>query len=67
VILVTHDLREATFLADTIFVMSQRPGKIVLRKEVDLPRPRELEISYTDKFNAIVYELRARIGIVRKA
>jgi len=67
VVLVTHDLREAAFLADTIFVMSQRPGKIILRKEVDLPRPRELEISYTDKFNAIVHELRARIGIIRKA
>jgi NitT/TauT family transport system ATP-binding protein len=67
VVLVTHDLREAAFLADTIFVMSQRPGKIVLRKEVDLPRPRELEISYTDRFNAIVHELRARIGIIRKA
>ena len=67
VILVTHDLREAAFLADTVFVMSPRPGKIILRKEIDLPRPRELAISYTEKFSAIVQELRGRIGNAGKA
>src|SRR5260370_42308964 len=41
VILVTHDLHEATFLADTIHVMCARPGRIVLSRLVDLPRPRD--------------------------
>ncbi|MFL9880152.1 ABC transporter ATP-binding protein [Herbaspirillum rhizosphaerae] len=65
VILVTHDLREAAFLADTIYVMSKRPGRIVARKENPLPRPRELELTYTDPFNALVHELREHIGRVR--
>ena len=66
VILVTHDLREATFLADTIYVMSKRPGRILVRKENPLPRPRDLEVTYSDKFTDIVLELREHIGRIRK-
>jgi len=67
VILVTHDLREAVFLADTVYVMSKRPGRVVARREVDLPRPRDLEITYADEFTSLVHELRERIGVIRKA
>ena len=67
VILVTHDLREATFLADTIHVMSARPGHIVMSKTIDLPRPRELEDCFKPRFIDIVHELRAKIGEVRQA
>jgi NitT/TauT family transport system ATP-binding protein len=67
VILVTHDLREAAFLADTIHVMSARPGHIVLSREVDLPRPRELDVCFEPRFTEIVHELRAKIAEVRKA
>jgi len=66
VILVTHDLREATFLADTIHVMSARPGHIVMSKAVELPRPRELEDCFKPQFIDIVHELRAKIGEVRQ-
>jgi len=62
VMLVTHDLREAVFLADTVYVMSSRPGRIVLRREVRLPRPRDLELTYTEPFQNIVHELRGLIG-----
>lgn len=65
VILVTHDLREAAFLADTIYVMSKRPGRIVARKENPLPQPRDIEVTYTDTFTALVHELREHIGRVR--
>jgi NitT/TauT family transport system ATP-binding protein len=66
VILVTHDLREATFLADTIHVMSARPGHIVMSKTIELPRPRELDVCFEPQFTDIVQELRAKIAEARQ-
>ena len=66
VILVTHDLRESVFLADTVYVMSKSPGRFVVRREIDLPRPRDLEVTYTPEFTDIVHELRGHIGAMRK-
>jgi len=66
VILVTHDLRESVFLADTVYVMSKSPGRFVVRREIDLPRPRDLEITYTQEFGDIVHELRGHIGAMRQ-
>ncbi|MFY0665186.1 MAG: ABC transporter ATP-binding protein [Natronospirillum sp.] len=65
VILVTHDLREAVFLADTVYVMSKGPGTLLARKEIDIPRPRALEVTYTDRFAGHVQELREHIGRIR--
>ena len=65
VILVTHDLRESVFLADTVYVMSKSPGRMVVRREIDLATPRDLEITYTPHFTDIVHELRGHIGAVR--
>ena len=65
VILVTHDLRESVFLADTVYVMSKSPGRFVVRREIELPRPRELEVTYTKEFTDIVLELRGHIGAIR--
>jgi len=65
VILVTHDLRESVFLADTVYVMSKSPGRIVVRREIDLPRPRDLELTYTTHFTDMVHELRGHIGALR--
>ncbi len=65
VILVTHDLREAVYLADTVYVMSKRPGRFLEKKAIELPRPRNLEITYTEKFSEVVLQLRTRIGSVR--
>ena len=62
VMLVTHDLREAVFLADTVYVMSNRPGRILKRCEVNIARPRDLEVTYTQPFQDIVHELRSLIG-----
>jgi NitT/TauT family transport system ATP-binding protein len=66
VILVTHDLRESVFLADKVYVMSKSPGRLMVEKHIDLPRPRELEITYTKEFADIVLELRGHIGAIRK-
>jgi NitT/TauT family transport system ATP-binding protein len=65
VILVTHDLRESVFLADTVYVMSKSPGRFVVRREIELPRPRELDVTYTKEFTDIVLELRGHIGAIR--
>lgn len=65
VILVTHDLRESVFLADTVYVMSKSPGRFMVRRAIDLPRPREFEITYTAAFTDIVHELRGHIGALR--
>jgi NitT/TauT family transport system ATP-binding protein len=67
VILVTHDLRESVFLADTVYVMSRGPGRFVVRREIELPRPRDLELTYTSAFTDLVHELRGHIGAARQA
>ena len=66
VILVTHDLREAVFLADTVYVMSRSPGRFLVRRQVPFARPRQLELTYTKEFTDIVLELREHIGAIRK-
>jgi NitT/TauT family transport system ATP-binding protein len=67
VILVTHDLREAAFLADSVHVMSARPGRIVQVRTLDFPRPRDLQITYDKDFSDVVHELREKIAEVRQA
>ena len=67
VILVTHDLRESVFLADTVYCMSKSPGRFVVRREIPIPRTRDLEVTYTPEFTDIVHELRGHIGAMRKA
>jgi NitT/TauT family transport system ATP-binding protein len=66
VILVTHDLREAVFLADRIFVMSARPGRILEERRIEFKRPRDLEITFTPEFQEIVHELREHIVRARQ-
>jgi NitT/TauT family transport system ATP-binding protein len=65
VILVTHDLREAVFLADRILVMSARPGRIIAEKTVELPRPRALSMTYEPYAARLVQELRDNISTAR--
>jgi NitT/TauT family transport system ATP-binding protein len=66
VILVTHDLRESVFLADTVYCMSRSPGRFVVQRHIDLLRPRDLEVTYTPQFTDIVHELRGHIGAYRQ-
>ena len=67
VILVTHDLREAAYLADRVLVMSSRPGRIIAERRVDFPRERTMETTYTTEFQDLVHELRDRISDARDA
>jgi len=53
IIFVTHSLTEAVYLADEVIVMSARPGRIVDRLEVALPRPRTFEMLSGDTFGSL--------------
>jgi NitT/TauT family transport system ATP-binding protein len=66
VVLVTHDLREAVFLSDRVFVMSSRPGRVIAERKIDLPRPRDLDVTFTQHFSDIVHELRGHIVKARQ-
>jgi NitT/TauT family transport system ATP-binding protein len=61
VLMVTHSISEALFLADRALVLSQRPGRVRLDLPVDLPRPREDAIRYTPYFGELAAHLREAI------
>lgn len=63
--LVTHNLREAAYLADVIFVMSPRPGQIVATHRIELSRPRTLDMTFEPKFVEIMHEIRNEIAQAR--
>ena len=46
--------------------MSRSPGRMLVKREITLPRPRPLELTYTKEFTDIVLELREHIGAIRK-
>jgi NitT/TauT family transport system ATP-binding protein len=62
VLLVTHDITEAVFLSDRVYVMTPRPGRVASVLDVDLPRPRRLSQREDEPFQALEAELRHRLG-----
>ncbi|MBL8697952.1 MAG: ABC transporter ATP-binding protein [Alphaproteobacteria bacterium] len=62
IVLVTHSISEAAFLADRIVVMSPRPGRIQRVIEVDFPRPRARTLVDDVRFQALTAELRDELG-----
>jgi ABC-type nitrate/sulfonate/bicarbonate transport system ATPase subunit len=53
IVLVTHDVDEAIFLADRVYVLTARPGRVKLAQPIDLPRPRRLEMLTEPPFVAL--------------
>jgi NitT/TauT family transport system ATP-binding protein len=65
VALITHDVAEAVFLADRVYVMSPAPGRIDRVIEIDLPRPRTLAIEESPEFAALEARLREALRVTR--
>lgn len=63
VLFITHDIDEAILLADTVYIMSARPGTIAVRIPIELERPRGIELLTDDRFNALRREI---MGHIRK-
>jgi len=53
VVFVTHDVEEAVFLSDEIHVMATRPGRVIEKLPIDLPRPRDRSITSSPRFVAM--------------
>jgi NitT/TauT family transport system ATP-binding protein len=62
VLFITHSIPEAVFLGDQVVVMSSRPGTVDELVEIDLPRPRTLQVMTSERFGAYVSRIRGRFG-----
>jgi NitT/TauT family transport system ATP-binding protein len=58
IFLITHSITEAVFLGDRVAVMTPRPGKLAEQIDVDLPRPRSLDIMTSPRFGELVTRIR---------
>jgi NitT/TauT family transport system ATP-binding protein len=65
VVMVTHSIQEAVFLADRVLVMSPLPGRIETAVSVSLPRPRQLAMLYSQEFGSLSQQIRRAIHPVR--
>jgi NitT/TauT family transport system ATP-binding protein len=65
-VLVTHELSEAVYLADTVHVVSSRPGHIIHTEVIDLPRPRDPKLRFDARFADLVFRLRQKIAEARQ-
>jgi NitT/TauT family transport system ATP-binding protein len=58
VLMITHSIPEAVFLADRVLVMSERPGTIAASYDISLPHPRAVEVMADQRFSDLVARIR---------
>jgi NitT/TauT family transport system ATP-binding protein len=63
ILFVTHDIEEAVFLGDRVYVMDANPGRIATEIAVDIPRPRHFEVIASDRFQELRQEI---FDLIRK-
>jgi ABC-type nitrate/sulfonate/bicarbonate transport system ATPase subunit len=61
IVFITHDVDEAIFLSDRVYVMTARPGRIKAVVDIELPRPRGYDVTTTDAFARLKHDLLALI------
>jgi NitT/TauT family transport system ATP-binding protein len=61
IVFVTHNISEAIFLADRVVVMTPRPGRVARIYEIDLPRPRTIEMTFEPSFISLVQEIKVAV------
>lgn len=57
ILMVTHDIHEAVYLSDEIYIMDANPGRVVHHIKIDLPIPRTPEIKWSDKYRDYVRDI----------
>jgi len=62
ILMVTHTIQEAIFLADRVLIMSPRPGHIQATVPIALPRPRDTDIFYNEEFATLYHGVRDMIS-----
>jgi ABC-type nitrate/sulfonate/bicarbonate transport system ATPase subunit len=63
IVFITHDVDEAIFLSDRVYVMTARPGRIKAVVDVDLPRPRDHDVITTEPFARLKHDL---LGLIHE-
>ena len=61
IVFVTHNISEAIFLADRVVVMTPRPGRVAKIYEIELPRPRTIEMTFEPSFISLVQEIKIAV------
>jgi ABC-type nitrate/sulfonate/bicarbonate transport system ATPase subunit len=59
VVFVTHDIDEAVYLSDTIYILSGRPGRVIAELPVPLDRPRDPSVITSPQFIAVKEQARS--------